>query len=197
MGVNRKRIEAAAQKAGYPQVTLGLLYAAHNLGYRSVEKILKEKDSRKWDAQTKKYVSNQASELTQGGIGNYLRNAERSMSSHYSQANEGFGKTEVSQAEVAGVMSSVNPTQLASSQRTAAPIVLASAEVSPSNTQTVPITAATSSGSVKNNLNKSAINNNAPVYFGGSNQPRRSGSTGTNVAQEEPFRLPNGKMASI
>lgn len=186
MTINRRRIYSAAKAAGYKDVNLGLLYAAHNLGSGTINKMLAEKDSKNWDAKTKMYVSNQASELTQGGIGNYLKNADASMRSHYSTANEGVGSQQASTAESLGVMSSQRPQQLAAFQRTEAPVQVAAAKMdAPSST----------SSKVKAQPAQVASTDSGQQAQGSGK--RKQVDSGQTARTEEPFRLPNGKMASV
>lgn len=188
MDINRKRISSAAKAAGYKEPTLGLLYAAHNLGATTINKMLAEKDSSKWDEQTKKFVANQATELTQGGLGNYLKNADAAMKSHYTTANVDVNKQKVATAESIGVMSSQKPQQLASTQRTEAPPVQLAAEriEAPSST----------SSKVKpppvlvSNKDEGQQHASAP-------RSKQGGDSGQTARTEEPFRLPNGQMASV
>lgn len=195
MGLNRKRLAKAAKAAGYQTVTLGLLYSAHNVGATTTCKVLAEKDSSKWDATTKKFIGNQARELTNGGIGNYLANAERSMDSHYASANV---NVDVAKADNLGVMSSVSPAQLPQSQRVAsvaekdAGKQLATARVgSPANVP-IKVSAYTPRSAQPQRRVISAQQEVPP-----SQTKHAGGSQEEGYAHEEPFRLRNGKMASV
>jgi soluble lytic murein transglycosylase-like protein len=190
MVINRKRIASAVAAAGYKETTLGLLYAAHNLGAGTVNKMLSEKDSTKWDEQTKRFVANQASELTQGGLGNYLRNAEASMKIHYAAANVDVSGQKVAVAKSIGVMSSQRPQQLAASQRTPEPIQLASIEP--------PKVTASTSTSTKVKAAPTQVASAEGGGEGGSGGgPKRRVDPQASARTEEPFRLPNGQMASV
>ena len=212
MGQNRRAIKSAAKEAGYEKVTLGLLYAAHNIGAGSVRKILKESDSSKWDDQTKGYINNQASELKVGGVGNYLRNTEQSMAKHYASANVSVSSRQVAEASDSGVMSSDNPppssvTKLASrSGGDRAEQV--SAQKQPSAAVNVPMQVAQGNGDrnpqAKNRTPSSPRADNAPgkqvaqqqTDSGGYSQGSSSSATYT-TSEPKLFRLRNGNMAVI
>ena len=199
MAINRKRIASASKAAGYPEPTLGLLYAAHNLGFSTVVKMLSEKDSRKWDAQTKRYVANQSSELTQGGVGNYLKNADQAMKAHYSAANQNVGSGQVAEANAVGVMSSANPVQLASSQRVAEPVQVAAAAPIPNkSTKVANVKIDTGPPSESTGKGKQVASSRSaepgPSSGGHSVQ---TASASAPQSSEEPFRLKNGQMASL
>ena len=189
MGLNRKRVAKAAKAAGYQTVTLGLLYSAHNVGATTTNKILAEKDSDKWDATTKKFVGNQAKELISGGIGNYLGNAERSMSQHYAAVNTDVGSQQVAQAESIGVMSSVAPAQLPQRQRVAPQSAVQVASTAPTN---VPIKVATYVAPKKRQQVAEA-QQGAPQPQA---QRQRTAQADTSETPE-PFRLRNGKLAAV
>ena len=194
MSLNRKRVAKAAKAAGYPGVTLGLLYGAHNLGAGTINKMLADGNSNNWDDQTKGYVANQAKELTKDGLGSYLSNADAAMKAHYATANTGVGAKQVASAEGLGVMSSTKPQQLAN--RTAQPVTVASAEKVPSKSTNVKISAPSSTAT-----NGSSGGSTERVA---TNSPQGAGSR-SNKAQgsdeptkfDEPFRLKNGQMAAV
>ena len=198
MGLNRKSIEDTAKDAGYKKVTLGLLYAAHNIGATSVKKMLREKDSSKWDEQTKGYINNQASELKQGGVGNYLQNAERSMSKHYASANVDVGPQQVAAAEQSGKMSSVSPSQIAKRVEGSEPSATPTAAASVIN---VPVQVAKVDPETKPVKRKgnNTQQNTPPPEDAQQNAPAAAnrGSSESASASDAPilFRLKNGNMA--
>ena len=190
MGLNRKRISKAAKAAGYKTVTLGLLYSAHNVGVGTTNKILAEKDSSKWDETTKKYIGNQAKELTAGGLENYLSNAERSMKGHYEAANVAVGSAQVAQAQNIGVMSSVSPSQLPASQRVESAVRVA--EIPAATNVPIKVSAYVPK------KERVAVVRAAPQEQQGVT-PRRQQKTEQVASAEaqEPFRLRNGKLAAV
>lgn len=87
LGINRNRLRPAVAEAGLGEPTLMHLYAAHNLGYARVIKMLKAGGSTHWDERTRRAISGQAAELKVGGVGNYFSNAADAMKRHYTKAN--------------------------------------------------------------------------------------------------------------
>jgi hypothetical protein len=203
MGINRKLIKSAAQDAGYHEVTLGLLYAAHNIGAGSVRKILKEPDSSKWDERTKGFINNQAAELKQGGYGNYLANVDRSMAKHYASANVNVGSRQVAQANDVGVMSSNSPVRLASKQRgpeatearqeiaAQKPVINVPVQVAQADESSPPVKRRNNRAQRQEQPDQQA--QNVPQQMDNQNYPK------TAYGYEAPnlFRLSNGSMAVI